>query len=125
MVTFAADCQKQPLTVKNNKYHIIHSWVLLICFVAGQYMVYAHQHKPVAGTRQAYSAGAKHARPTVTEKCRFCDAMHHISMIVDSYASNPVITTADYIYQSPVYHCTSFALILKGGRAPPLNSDSV
>jgi hypothetical protein len=105
--------------VKNSKSHIIHSWILLICFVAGQYMVYVHQHKLIKASG-TYVVSHNESKQTVSEKCQLCDAMHHTSMVVGSivFFSYPVV--ADYVYKSPVYNFTSLALILSGGRAPPL-----
>ena len=104
--------------MKNSKSHIIYSWILLICFVAGQYMVYVHQHKLIK-TSSTYVTIKQQAKQTVSEKCQLCDAMHHTSMIVGSNVFFDHMAIADYFYKSPVYNFTSLALILAGGRAPP------
>jgi hypothetical protein len=111
--------------LKKNKYHIIHSWVLLICFVAGQYMVYSHQHKLIKGTAQTYSPNKQQPRQTVSEKCQLCDAMHHIGMVITQQANFSPVVVTDCVYKSPVYNFTSLALILSGGRAPPSANYSV
>ncbi|MEO6633798.1 MAG: hypothetical protein ABIN13_18795 [Mucilaginibacter sp.] len=104
--------------MKNSKSHIIQSWILLICFIAGQYMVYVHQHKLVK-TSGIYVVSHNQSKQTVSEKCQLCDAMHHTSMIAGSNAFFTHTVVVDCVYQSPVYNFTSLALILSGGRAPP------
>ncbi|HWD90178.1 MAG TPA: hypothetical protein VG367_18750 [Mucilaginibacter sp.] len=102
--------------MKKGYRHIIFAWMLLICFAAGQWAVYAHQHKTFAQvTRAAHGA-------SVNEKCQLCDAMHHSSMIKHSV---PIFTTpvavAAHIYKQGKYDFVSIALILSAGRAPPLS----
>jgi hypothetical protein len=121
---FATYCKKAT-DLKVNKYHIIRSWILLICFITGQYMVYAHQHKLIPGAKQTYSAKQQQPKQILTEKCQLCDAMHHNSMVINSGGNfTPVVVTC-YVYKSPEYNFTSLALILSGGRAPPLANYSV
>ncbi|MGZ3872719.1 MAG: hypothetical protein ACXVJD_07360 [Mucilaginibacter sp.] len=109
--------------MKKNRYHIINSWILLICFAAGQYMLYSHQHKPVRG--DIYSAAKHQPGQIVTDKCQLCDAMHHNGMNLTVEADYHAVTLTSCIYKSPVYNFTSLALILSGGRAPPSTSYSV
>ncbi|MCR8557485.1 hypothetical protein KXD93_07525 [Mucilaginibacter sp. BJC16-A38] len=111
--------------MKTNKRHIIHAWILLICFIAGQYMVYSHQHKLIKETEQSYSANKPQPHQTVSEKCQLCDAMHHNSMVITSNVTVSPISVTDHVYKSPVYNFTSLALILSGGRAPPCANYSV
>lgn len=111
--------------MKVNKYHIIRSWVLLICFITGQYMVYAHQHKLIQGAKQTYTVNKQQPKQTLTEKCQLCDAMHHNSMVINNQANFTPVAVASYVYKSPVYNFTSLALILSGGRAPPFVNYSV
>jgi hypothetical protein len=125
LLKFATYCKKVADSLKRSKYHIINSWILLICFVAGQYMVYAHQHKLIQRVKQTYSANKQLPKQTITEKCRLCDAMHHNSMVIAGEANFIPVVVADYVYQSSEYNFTSLALILSGGRAPPLANYSV
>ncbi|HVW94800.1 MAG TPA: hypothetical protein VHA56_02360 [Mucilaginibacter sp.] len=105
--------------MKKNKFRFIHAWILLLCFVAGQIVVYAHQHKYVQISHHAYGQNGHPVKSTITEKCQLCDAMHHNSMTISSAPhANPVIV-ATHIYQTPVYNFTTLSLILAGGRAPP------
>jgi len=115
---------KVALTVKSTKNHIIHSWILLICLIAGQYMVYVHQHrliKPGSG----YAVSPYHLKQIVSEKCQLCDAMHHTTMVIDSNAFFATVGITDCIYISPVYNFPGTALIRSGGRAPPATDYSV
>jgi hypothetical protein len=105
--------------VKNNKRHIIPAWILLLCFIAGQYMVYAHQHKLNHSLKQTYSVSTHHAQPTITEKCKLCDAMHHYNAVNDTQTAPTLLPVENIAYVSPVYNFTSLSLILASGRAPP------
>jgi len=87
-------------------------------------MVYVHQHKLIKASG-TYAVSHHQSKQTVSEKCQLCDAMHHNSMVVTSYAFFNDAAVTNYIYQSPVYNFTSLALILSGGRAPPLTNHSV
>jgi hypothetical protein len=107
------------LILKKNKRHIIYTWIVLICFVAGQTMVSAHQH------HTGYAVHNIHHTPqnqqTVTEKCQLCDAMHHNSMLLtDSQHFTPAIATVHF-YTPGQYDFVSIALILSSGRAPPIS----
>jgi len=82
-------------------------------------MVYVHQHKLIK-TGSTYAASQQKIKQTVSEKCQLCDAMHHTSMVVGSNVFFDHMAVADCFYKSPVYNFTSLALILAGGRAPPL-----
>lgn len=111
--------------MKVNKYHIIRSWILLICFITGQYMVYAHQHKLIQGAKQTYSAKQQQQKQILTEKCQLCDAMHHNSMVIAGALNFTPVVVTGYVYKSPEYKFTSLALILSGGRAPPFANYSI
>jgi hypothetical protein len=102
--------------LSKGKLRIIYTWIVLICFAAGQVMVFAHQHLIKYHTHQTSCN-----QQTVTEKCQLCDAMHHNSMtVVDHQYFNPVVST-DYFYTQGKYNFISIALILSSGRAPPLS----
>ncbi|OOQ61276.1 hypothetical protein [Mucilaginibacter pedocola] len=111
--------------MKKNIYHIVCAWALLLSFVTGQYMVYAHQHNQVKNIHASVKNHdcQKAAHTIVKEKCEVCDSMHHAAMDVTgevAYMHTLVTTEAHFI--SPVYNFTSIALILAAGRAPPLAS---
>jgi len=109
---------KALLGLKTGKYHIFSAWILLVCFIAGQYMVYAHQHylnKP--GT--VYHITSKDVKETVKEKCSFCDAMHCNAMVkANGIFFNPDFVST-YTFKPFKYSFKSLSLILSCGRAPP------
>lgn len=106
--------------MKKNKFHIVNAWILLICFIAGQYMVYIHQHKMVKLSGQSSLTHKQQPKQLLTEKCQLCDAMHHNTMTMPEQAVFTAVVASDYFYKSPVYTFTSISLILAGGRAPPV-----
>ena len=107
--------------LKKNKITIFCAWALLLCFVAGQYMVSVHQHLILTKSQVSFTHSKKvpSARHTVQEKCYYCDAMHHNAMTIDhqTYFS-PVVT--GHAYRVGDYNFISIALILSAGRAPPV-----
>ncbi len=101
--------------MKKNKRHIICTWILLICFAAGQWAVYAHQHKVVAGITKTAGQGT-----VVSEKCQLCDAMHHNIMLTHNHAYFTPDEVNNHFYKQGQYDFVSIALILSAGRAPPV-----
>jgi hypothetical protein len=102
--------------MNKGKRHICYALTLLLCFAAGQWSIYGHQHKTFAGFVKTGGHGQ-----VLTEKCQLCDAMHHNSMIkhTDSFFS-PVWITSHY-YKQGNYDFVSIALILSAGRSPPVS----
>jgi len=112
---------KKHTDLKKQKYHILHAWILLLCFVAGQYMVYAHQHKVVSGSnRAAYHNPGAQPHQTVSEDCQLCDTMHHNAMAVNSFTYFAPLVVTSHIYKAYQYAFISVAIIHSGGRSPPL-----
>jgi hypothetical protein len=107
--------------LKKNKANIFYSWLLLICFIAGQYTVYTHQHKIAANSKTKTRGLAKvPARTIVQEKCSLCDAMYHTTAIINQYTYfSPNIVT-QHFYKVYNYDFVSIALVLSAGRAPPV-----
>jgi len=106
--------------LKTSKYHIICSRILLICFIAGQYMVNAHQHNVISNTGKTNNISKNIPQQTVKEKCYLCDVMHHHVMVTTSQVYvNPVMAVS-LVFKNVEYNFTSIQLILSGGRAPPL-----
>jgi hypothetical protein len=111
--------------LKKSKYHIICSWILLTCFVAGQYMVYAHQHSIINDIGGLCTISKNITQQTVKEKCALCDVMHHNSMVITAEVYfNPTIV-AGHVFKSETYSFVSLRLIFSGGRAPPSTIFSV
>jgi hypothetical protein len=121
MLTFAISCKK-GVDVKKNKVNIIYSWLLLFCFIAGQYMVYTHQHHVLKGFSKSVSISNTHPQQTVKEKCDMCDAMHHNFAVIDNalYATHQ--TAVMHVFKACDYDFVSFSLVLAAGRAPPVLS---
>ncbi|MEO7213252.1 hypothetical protein [Mucilaginibacter sp.] len=110
--------------MKKSTYHIIYSWALLLCFVTGQYMVYAHQHNQVKNIHASANHDCKRSSHTIVkEKCEICDSMHHNAMELSAGAEYhaPLFITK-HTFKSSQYDFTSIALILAAGRAPPIAS---
>jgi hypothetical protein len=105
--------------LKKSKQHIIYSWIVLICFIAGQAMVYSHQHLIKAASYRTHNAAQ--AQQTVTEKCQLCDAMHHNSMVVVNHQYFTPAVAADHFYTRGIYTFVSIALVLSAGRSPPIS----
>jgi hypothetical protein len=110
--------------LKLGKYHIACSWVLLICFVAGQYMVYAHQHHTATGRSNHSSFSRNLKQQTVKEKCYLCDVMNHNTMAVNTPAFVSPSIASPHFFKRVAYCFISVRLILSGGRAPPLLNKS-
>lgn len=104
--------------MRTGKYHILFSWVLLICFTAGQYMVYAHRHQIVKGNNTHHLV-KNTSRQSVTEKCFLCYVMHHNVTVTAATANFDAIAVLSHTFKNLVYNFTSIQLILSPGRAPP------
>lgn len=94
------------------------SWILLLCFTAGQYLIYSHQHRTLA---HSITVNKKPFQKTVSERCDFCDAMHHLVMLPGAEPAVPVIFSSTYVHwvaAQPGF--MRIGLILASGRAPPV-----
>ena len=109
-------------SLKRNTLRILSAWLLLFCFVGGQYMVYAHQHKVLQKAWDSYNSTQTKHQPTTTlqEKCYMCDAMHHTAMVVDHYVYFHPVSSTEHLFKVGDYDFVSIALILSAGRAPPV-----
>jgi len=106
--------------LKRTKYHIICSWILLVCFVAGQYMVYAHQHNISNGATKTHGISKNITQQTVKEKCYLCDVMHHNAMVAGVALHVNPVKVIGHVFKSFEYSFTNIRLVLSGDRAPPL-----
>jgi hypothetical protein len=91
----------------------------MICFIAGQYMVYAHQHIITKGTVKIHLNNKTSATKTVSEKCAMCDAMHHTTIATFNHNYAEPQLAIGHVFKCWQYNFTSFQLILSGNRAPP------
>ncbi|HVV56270.1 MAG TPA: hypothetical protein VHC47_13135 [Mucilaginibacter sp.] len=101
--------------MKKGKRHIIFAWIVITSFAAGQWAVYAHQHKTLSV--KSWSSTTNHTKSS--EKCQLCDAMHHNSMVKASEAHFAPILITSHVYPQEKYDFVSIALILSAGRSPP------
>jgi hypothetical protein len=101
---------------KSNK-NIIWSWVLLLFFVAGQTMVFAHTHYK----QGSIISSSKLGLTVLKEKCDVCDAMHHTSMLLIQHVYFTPAVAVNFHYQYTQADITFIQLILASGRAPPVN----
>ena len=107
--------------MKKNKYHIIYTWMLLLCFIAGQYMVYAHTHIVSTGTEKVVHQNPKtQPKQIITENCQLCDAMHHNPVVINSAVYFAPVIVNSYTYKAVEYNFVSISLILSAGRSPPM-----
>ena len=109
--------------MKKNKLNIICSWLFLICFIVGQYMVVVHQHHIIKQNHSSHSIAKHQPRPATTlqEKCYLCDAMYQTAMILDHPSYYHPIVVTSHIFKVGDYNFKSIALILAAGRAPPVS----
>ncbi|MFD0795072.1 hypothetical protein ACFQZX_15730 [Mucilaginibacter litoreus] len=102
---------------------MMYAWALLLCFVTGQYMVYAHQHNIIkTAHKTSYADTHNSSKQAFKEKCEICDSMHHTHMelVKPNYAISFV--SVKRVYVSQRYNFKSIGQILASGRAPPVVS---
>ncbi|MBS1526642.1 MAG: hypothetical protein JST19_13380 [Bacteroidetes bacterium] len=102
--------------MKRDKRHIAIACIVMICFFAGQWAVYAHQHKTFPRT-----AKTAHHTASFSEKCQLCDAMHHTSAVQNDHHYFATVVSAGQHYIQSKYDFISVSLILAAGRAPPVS----
>lgn len=105
--------------MKTRKYHIVYSWILLICFVAGQYMVYSHQHNIDGTTGKNHRLSKNLTQQTVKEKCSLCDVMHHTAMVKPGLLMFKPFNVTHSVYISRQYKFANIPLIFSSDRGPP------
>lgn len=105
--------------MKRKKLNIVYSWLLLICFIAGQYMVYTHQHLFTKVIVKTSCKSQEHLPQTVKETCYMCDAMHHQAAVIDApFHFTPQVAVMHF-FKPCNYNFVSIGLVLAAGRAPP------
>jgi hypothetical protein len=105
--------------VNKRKAHIILSWLLLLFFAVGQFVIYAHQHHTKANTLIVHTHDNADQQ-IVHEKCNLCDQMHHAPIHLVQplhYFSwvNPIVK----LYIPACHHYKANALIHADGLSPP------
>jgi hypothetical protein len=104
--------------LKQNRYHIQLARLLLVIFVAGQIVLYGHQHQVNTVLNKVHSQSSQQ---TITEKCQLCDAMHFNSMVINMHYYVVPVVVSHYHYKAVTYSFVSLSLILSTGRAPPIS----
>jgi hypothetical protein len=105
--------------MNKRKSRIRFAWVILICFIAGQTMVYSHQHFHYKAALSTSTVKNTQSGTTVTDSCSICDMMHHTHMVIfDNATINPPVTLCETIYNNQ-HDYKGIALILSAGRSPP------
>lgn len=105
--------------MNNRKASKILSWLLLLFFVVGQIIIYAHQH------HSKYNALIFHARHSsdkqiVQEKCFFCDQMHHAQIdCVQPLNYCSILNPVTWIYLNKLHHYVGSPLVHADGLSPP------
>ncbi|MGY4538834.1 hypothetical protein ACVW0P_003257 [Mucilaginibacter sp. UYNi724] len=109
--------------MKKSTYHIFCAWALMLCFITGQYMVFAHQHN-IIKTLHAKNCTDCHntSKQDIKEKCQLCDSMHHTYMELPGNNQYASFTPSNHTFITFEYDFKSIALVLSQGRAPPVVS---
>lgn len=107
--------------LNKRKTHSILSWLLLLFFAAGQFVVYAHQHNSKYAAN-VYSTRHHTADPhqMVQEKCSFCDQMHHAPFdFVQGAAYHTILIPVTRIFVPGQHHYKANSLVHSDGLSPP------
>ncbi|MGI4020689.1 MAG: hypothetical protein ACRYFA_04225 [Janthinobacterium lividum] len=102
------------------KAHLILSWLLLLFFVVGQVIVFAHQHHTKYNALSVHQSRSSHPQ-IIHEKCSFCDQMHHapISCVnIPDYVTILIPAFQLYTYSRQYYPGNS--LVHADGLSPPV-----
>ncbi|RVU01342.1 hypothetical protein EOD41_05095 [Mucilaginibacter limnophilus] len=104
--------------MKKSRYLLMAAWLMLFCFIAGQVIVYSHQHHALK--HSITQKEGTFPQQTVAEKCLLCDAMHHTDMLQqhDQYICH--LQPVSFKHPVFIYNFESFGLILAEGLSPPL-----
>ncbi|RYY29989.1 MAG: hypothetical protein EOP46_21645 [Sphingobacteriaceae bacterium] len=105
--------------MKKSKYLLMAAWLLLFCFIAGQVIVYSHQHHALQHVEMQKQAKG-FPQHTVAEKCLLCDTMHHTDMVMQQNQYVQHLEPETFTYPVFAYNFKSFGLILAEGLSPPL-----
>jgi hypothetical protein len=103
--------------LKKNSIHIIYSRLLLIVFIAGQVILYGHQHNTFASHAKAHSS----SQQTISENCQLCDAMHFNHSVIDQQVHVAVVLSATRVYDHFDYDFISLKIVRSAGRSPPIS----
>lgn len=111
---------RQKSILNKRKAHILLSRLLLLFFVAGQIVVYAHQHHAKYNTIIVDAYGKTDQHASFQEKCNVCDQMHNAPLsLVQTPLYRIVLISVVYLYYSPQHHYQANALVHADGLSPP------
>jgi hypothetical protein len=104
--------------LKNSSAKILASLMMLLTFVIGQVIVFAHSHQNNAPHTKHYAQNAK--AKTVDDNCLIC-AQHGQAQLFWQQPQQiffwSVSTFYEYVNPAAIYH--SVKLLLSGNRGPP------
>jgi hypothetical protein len=103
--------------LKKNRIHIIYSRLLLIIFIAGQVILYGHQHNTNGSRVKPHSS----SRQTVSEICQLCDAMHFNHSVIQQQVAVVPVPKSSPVHLELAYHFISLVLVRSAGRSPPVS----
>lgn len=105
--------------MNKRKAHILLSWLLLLFFVVGQFVIYAHQHHAKYNTL-SFQKDSQHDQQVVHEKCNLCDQMHHAAMqVAQPLLYGIILNPVSRIYIPVQHHYKANALVHADGLSPP------
>ncbi len=96
---------------------MIYSRLLLIIFIAGQIVLYGHQHSSSGSHINAHSS----SKQTITERCQLCDAMHFNHAVIHQQVHVVPALKVTPVYIHVAYDFISLALVRSAGRSPPVS----
>ncbi len=105
--------------MNKRKAPVILSWLLLLFFAAGQFIIYAHQHHIKSNALIVDSHRAANQQ-IIYEKCNLCDQMHHAPInLVQPLCYTYLVTPVVRLYIPVCHHYKANALIHADGLSPP------
>jgi hypothetical protein len=112
---FAASYNLNKRTAK-----ILTSILLLLTFVAGQVMVFAHTHQTDTQSGKHYSN--KHKSTTAEDKCPICVQHGHVQLFLQHYDFHFWSISSWYAPMACAVIYQSIKVLLAGNRGPPAHN---
>jgi hypothetical protein len=96
---------------------ILASFILLLTFVIGQVIVFAHNHNAEAASINY--AVKKHKASAIDAKCQICSQSGHVQLLLQTHQLFFYTTSQShqFVVYTAVYQ--SIKLLLSGNRGPP------
>ncbi|WP_342647614.1 hypothetical protein [Mucilaginibacter sp. CSA2-8R] len=96
---------------------ILTSLLLLLTFVAGQVIVFAHTHQTDAQSAKHYSQ--KHPSKTTEDKCPICVQHGHVQLFLQQHHFYFWSVSSSYAPMACAVIYQSIKVLLAGNRGPP------